>query len=78
MFFVQKSYLSRLEEIRDTLETSPFFKAHEVKTHPRRTNPKEKNAIFYVLDTSMKENHPSESRVYVLIRWNRTGFELWI
>uniref|UniRef100_H3D045 Kinase n=1 Tax=Tetraodon nigroviridis TaxID=99883 RepID=H3D045_TETNG len=27
---VLKCYLSRLEEIRDTLETSPFFKAHEV------------------------------------------------
>ncbi|XP_056872493.1 inositol-trisphosphate 3-kinase B isoform X1 [Takifugu flavidus] len=27
---VLKSYLSRLGEIRDTLETSPFFKAHEV------------------------------------------------
>lgn len=33
LFALQKCYLSRLEEIRDTLETSPFFKAHEVKTH---------------------------------------------
>lgn len=31
-FSFQKCYQSRLEEIRDTLETSPFFKAHEVKT----------------------------------------------
>lgn len=33
LFALQKCYLSSLEEIRDTLETSPFFKAHEVKTH---------------------------------------------
>ena len=38
-FTLQKCYLSRLEEIRDTLETSAFFKAHEVKTYSRSTNP---------------------------------------
>lgn len=38
LFVLQKCYLSRLEEIRDTLETSSFFKAHEVKTHSCRTS----------------------------------------
>lgn len=32
-FFLQSVYLTRLNEIRDTLEISPFFKTHEVKTH---------------------------------------------
>lgn len=32
-FFFQNGYLARLKEIRDTLEISPFFKTHEVKTH---------------------------------------------
>lgn len=29
--FFQKLYLSRLKEIRATLEVSPFFKTHEVR-----------------------------------------------
>lgn len=33
--FSQNTYLTRLEEIRDTLELSPFFKTHEVKDTPR-------------------------------------------
>lgn len=33
LFFIyQKSYMTRLQEVRDTLEISPFFKTHEVKT----------------------------------------------
>lgn len=31
-FQFQNSYLNRLKGIRATLETSPFFKCHEVKT----------------------------------------------
>lgn len=37
-FFLQNTYLTRLEEIRDTLELSPFFKTHEVKRHTEATS----------------------------------------
>ena len=39
VFSLQNSYLSRLNEIRDTLDTSPFFKTHEVKAHVQWLKP---------------------------------------
>lgn len=45
-FSFQNSYLTRLEEIRDTLEISPFFKTHEVKTQvEQRTETFQQDAV---------------------------------